>query len=599
MKEPRMNLSDKRTFGANKADWRYTLGHLFAYIKPSLPLFIIVILLNILSVALALLGPYVCGLAIDQIKTDGTTDFGKITYYCVLLAVVYIVSEVVNYLSTIGMAGIARKVSKRMRADLFARLVNLPVSYFDSRQAGDIISVLSYDTDTVGTSLANDIIMIIKSVVNIVGSLVMMLIIAAPLVLVFVVTIPLSFVATMVITRRVQPLYRARSAKLGQLNGFAEEVLSGQKTTKAYGREREITDRFEVRNKDAADAYTRAEYFGTISGPTVTLINNLSLTLISTFGALSYAFGWFGIGVGQISSFVLYSRKFSGPINEIAEVLGEFQSVIAAAERVFRVLDEKEEGCDDKVSLKLGEVNGDVRFEDVSFGYLPEKRVIKHFSLDVKKGDVIAIVGHTGAGKTTLINLLMRFYDVDEGRITLDGKDIRDVDRGELRSAFTMVLQYTWLFAGTVYENIAYGADGATRERVEEVCRAAKIHSFIMGLPNGYDTYLSDNAANISKGQKQLLTIARAMLADSSMLILDEATSNVDTRTEQLIQAAMTGLMKGRTCFVIAHRLSTIKNADKIIVMENGNAVEQGTHASLMADGGVYARLYRSQFESY
>ena len=266
---------------------------------------------------------------------------------------------------------------------------------------------------------------------------------------------------------------------------------------------------------------------------------------------------------------------------------------------MFRVLDEKEEGCDDKVSLKLGEVNGDVRFEDVSFGYLPEKRVIKHFSLDVKKGDVIAIVGHTGAGKTTLINLLMRFYDVDEGRITLDGKDIRDVDRGELRSAFTMVLQDTWLFAGTVYENIAYGADGATRERVEEVCRAAKIHSFIMGLPNGYDTYLSDNAANISKGQKQLLTIARAMLADSSMLILDEATSNVDTRTEQLIQAAMTGLMKGRTCFVIAHRLSTIKNADKIIVMENGNAVEQGTHASLMADGGVYARLYRSQFESY
>ncbi len=545
------------------------------------------------------MGPYVCGLAIDQIKTDGTTDFGKITYYCVLLAVVYIVSEVVNYLSTIGMAGIARKVSKRMRADLFARLVNLPVSYFDSRQTGDIISVLSYDTDTVGTSLANDIIMIIKSVVNIVGSLVMMLIIAAPLVLVFVVTIPLSFVATTVITRRVQPLYRARSAKLGQLNGFAEEVLSGQKTTKAYGREREITDRFEVRNKDAADAYTRAEYFGIISGPTVMLINNLSLTLISTFGALSYAFGWFGIGVGQISSFVLYSRKFSGPINEIAEVLGEFQSVIAAAERVFRVLDEKEEGCDDKVSLKLGEVNGDVRFEDVSFGYLPEKRVIKHFSMDVKKGDVIAIVGHTGAGKTTLINLLMRFYDVDEGRITLDGKDIRDVDRGELRSAFTMVLQDTWLFAGTVYENIAYGAEGATRERVEEVCRAAKIHSFIMGLPNGYDTYLSDNAANISKGQKQLLTIARAMLADSSMLILDEATSNVDTRTEQLIQAAMTGLMKGRTCFVIAHRLSTIKNADKIIVMENGNAVEQGTHASLMADGGVYARLYRSQFESY
>lgn len=599
MKEPRMNISDKRSFGARKADWRYTLTHVAKYIKPSLPLFVIVILLNILSVALALLGPYVCGLAIDEIKPDGATDFERITYYCVLLAAVYVVSEVVNYLSTIGMAGIARKVSMRMRADLFSRLVRLPVSYFDTRQAGDIISVLSYDIDTVGTSLANDIIMIVKSIVNIIGSLVMMLIIAAPLVLVFILTIPLSFIATMIITKKVQPLYRARSAKLGLLNGFAEEVLSGQKTTKAYGREQEIIDRFEVRNKDATDAYTRAEYFGTISGPTVTLINNLSLTLISTFGALSYAFGWFGIGVGQISSFVLYSRKFSGPINEIAEVIGEFQSVIAAAERVFRVLDEEEEGHFDVVTEQLGDVCGDVRFEDISFGYVPEKQVIKNFSLDVKRGDVIAIVGHTGAGKTTLINLLMRFYDVDAGRICVDGKDIRDVPRGELRSAFTMVLQDTWLFAGTVYENIAYGADGATRERVEEVCRAAKIHSFIMGLPDGYDTYLSDNAVNISKGQKQLLTIARAMLANSSMLILDEATSNVDTRTEQIIQSAMTSLMKGRTCFVIAHRLSTIKNADKIIVMENGNAVEQGTHASLMEKGGVYAKLYHSQFESY
>ncbi len=599
MKEPRMNISDKRSFAAKKADWRYTLKNLFRYIRPSLPMFILVIVLNMASVGLALLGPYVCGIAIGEIDPEGGTDFARITYLCTLLAGVYVLSEVVNYLSTIGMAGIARKVSMRLRADMFSKLVNLPVGYFDSRQAGDIISVLSYDIDTVGTSLANDIIMVIKSVVNIVGSLVMMLVIAAPLVLVFVVTIPLSFAATVIITRKVQPLYRARSAKLGQLNGFAEEVLSGQKTTKAYGREREICDRFEEKNREAVDAYTRAEYYGTISGPTVTLINNLSLTLISTFGALAYAFGWFGIGISQISSFVLYSRKFSGPINEIADVIGEFQSVIAAAERVFRVLDEKPECADDEVTDSLGEVRGDVSFKDVSFGYVPGKTIISDFSLDVKKGDVVAIVGHTGAGKTTLINLLMRFYDVDGGAITLDGKDIRTLARQELRSAFTMVLQDTWLFAGTVYENIAYGAEDATRERVEEVCRAAKIHSFIMSLPDGYDTYLSDNAVNISKGQKQLLTIARAMLANSSMLILDEATSNVDTRTEQIIQSAMTRLMKGRTCFVIAHRLSTIRNADKIIVMENGNAVEQGTHDSLMAAGGVYARLYRSQFESY
>lgn len=599
MKEPRVNLSDRRTFANKKVNVKYTLKRLLSYLKPSLPLFTVVFVGNLLSVLLSLLGPYLCGLAVGEIKADGITDFNKIIYYCVILAAVYIASELINYATTVGMAYVARKMTGKMRADLFKKLVHLPVGYFDARQAGDVISVLSYDIDTVGKSLANDVVLVLKSAVLIVGSLTMMLVIAAPLVLVFAVTIPLSLIITKIITKKVQPLYRKRSAKLGELNGFAEEVLSGQKTTKAYGREREILNRFQQKNEQAAQAYTTAEYYGTVSGPCVNLINNLSLTLISVLGALMYAFGWGGIGISQISSFVLYSRKFSGPINEIANVIGEFQSSVAAAERVFTVLEEKEEELFAEGALSLDCVKGDVDIKNVDFGYIAGKPVLKNFSLSAGRGDVVAIVGRTGAGKTTVINLLMRFYDADAGVITVDGHDVKDVTRASLRGAFTMVLQDTWLFAGTVYENLAYGAENATRERVEEVCKKAKIHSFITRLPQGYDTYLSDNAVNISKGQKQLLTIARAMLSPSPMLILDEATSNVDTRTEQIIQSAMTELMKGKTCFVIAHRLSTIKNADNILVMDGGNVIEQGTHGRLMALNGAYRKLYDSQFESY
>ena len=599
MKEPRMNLSDRRTFTNRKVNVKYTLKRLLSYLKPTMPLFIVVFLGNLLSVVLSLLGPYVCGLAVGEIKTDGTTDFNAITYYCIILAAVYVASELINYATTVGMAYVARRMTKKMRADLFKKLVHLPVGYFDARQAGDVISVLSYDIDTVGTSLANDVLLVLKSAVLIVGSLTMMLVIAAPLVAVFAVTIPLSLIITRIITKKVQPLYRRRSAKLGELNGFAEEVLSGQKTTKAYNREQEILQRFQAKNEAANDAYTTAEYYGTISGPCVNLINNLSLTLISVLGALMFAFGWGGVGISQISSFVLYSRKFSGPINEIANVIGEFQSSIAAAERVFTVLEEKEEELEAEGAKTLEKVKGNVEISGVDFGYVPGKPVLKNFSLTADSGDLIAIVGKTGAGKTTVINLLMRFYDTDAGTIKIDGNDIKEVTRSSLRGAFTMVLQDTWLFAGTVYENLAYGVEGATRERVEEVCRQAKIHSFITRLPQGYDTYLTDNAVNISKGQKQLLTIARAMLSPSPMLILDEATSNVDTRTEQIIQGAMTELMKGKTCFVIAHRLSTIKNADKILVMDGGNVVEQGTHSQLMQSKGYYYRLYNSQFESF
>ena len=591
------NVRDTRSFGRRRVNVRYIVKNLGRYIKPYAALFVLIFFASLAGTALSLLGPQVCGLAIDEIKTDGTTDMSMIWRYAAILVAVYIASGVLTYLSSIGLSYLSRCVIKRIRTDIFARLMSLPVSYFDTRQAGDIISVLSYDLDTLGESLANDLMMVLTSVVTIVGSLIMMLVTAPVLVVVFVVTIPLSALFTWWLTKKVQPLFRKRSRKLGELNGFIEEIITGQKTTKAYNCEEAVIDRFEKKNVDAVDAYTVAESYGTISGPAVNFMNNLSLALISVFGAIMYMTGLIP-SVGKIASFVLYSRKFSGPINEIANVLSEFQSALAAAERAFRVLEEQPEVPDSIDAEELKDVKGNVEIEHLRFGYTPGKVVIKDFSLRAESGDVVAIVGHTGAGKTTVINLLMRFYDADSGTIKIDGKDITKVTRASLRRSFTMVLQDTWLFSGTIYENVAYGSENVTREDVERVCRAAKIHSFISKLPQGYDTVLTDNAVNISKGQKQLLTIARAMLLDSPMLILDEATSNVDTRTEQYIQQAMENLMRGRTCFVIAHRLSTIKHAKTIIVMNNGDVVEQGTHDELMQKGGYYSQLYYSQFDS-
>ena len=591
----RINIKDTRNIERRKVDKKFVIRNLFKYLKPYIPVLSLVFLANILGTISNLVGPWLCGLAIDQIANS---NFAAIWSYAAILVGLYIVSALLEYLSAVGMAYVSRGIVKKMRVDVFKSLSRLPVSYFDARQTGDIISVLSYDIDTVGESLANDVIIVLKSCVMIVGSLVMMLTIAPVLVLVFVVTVPLSIIITRLIVRKVQPLFRRRSQKLGELNGYVEEITTGQKTTRAYNCEQKVIADFEQKNAEAIEAYAKAEYFGTISGPCVNLVNNLSLTLVSVFGALLYMFAVGGMTPGQISSFILYSRKFSGPINEIANIMGEFQSAIAAAERVFRVMEEQPEPADKEGAEALADVRGDVDIQHLNFGYVEGKTVIEDLSLSVKRGQIVAIVGHTGAGKTTIINLLMRFYDPCGGSIKIDGKEVENLTRSSVRSAFTMVLQDTWLFAGTVYENIAYGNPSVTREDVIRVCKAAKIHSFITKLPQGYDTVLSDNAVNISKGQKQLLTIARAMLLDSPMLILDEATSNVDTRTEQIIQEAMKNLMKGRTCFVIAHRLSTIRHADKILVMRGGNVVEQGTHDSLMAQNGYYSELYYSQFES-
>jgi ATP-binding cassette subfamily B protein len=395
--------------------------------------------------------------------------------------------------------------------------------------------------------------------------------------------------------KKVRPLFRKRSAKLGELNGFVEEMVSGQKTIKAYAAESAIMGRFDDLNAETAEAYYQAEYYGSMTGPTVNFINNLSLSLITVFGAILYLFN--KMTLGNISSFVQYSRRFSGPINEAANIISELQSAAAAAERVFKLIDEAPEPLDREDAKVLTEVNGDVEISDVSFGYIPERIIIKNLFLHAKPGSLTAIVGPTGAGKTTIINLLMRFYDVWEGGIFVDGTETRDLTRSSLRKAFAMVLQDTWLFQGSIFDNIAYGKENATMDEVEAAAKMAGIHSFIKRLPDGYNTIVNEDGLNISKGQKQLLTIARAMLLDAKMLILDEATSNVDTRTEIKIQQAMLKLMEQKTCFVIAHRLSTIKGADNILVVDKGNVVEQGTHKELMNKQGFYYKLYNSQFD--
>ena len=511
------------------------------------------------------------------------------------MAVFYAGSSAMSYLLAWLMLRLSRGVVYRMRKDAFEHLTALPVQFFDTHQTGEVISTLSYDIDTINASLSSDLVQMLSSVITVVGSLWMMLSLSPALVLVFAVTIPISLAFTRYRSKRVRPLYRARSERLGQLNGYVEEMTDGLKTIKAYGREDVYGNRFDEKNREAVNANYRADHFACFTGPSVNFLNNLSLALISVFGALQYMAG--GITLGGISSFVLYSRKFSGPINEFANIWSDLQSALAAAERVFRLLDEPTEAPDASDAAELAEVRGDVALEDVTFGYEPQRAILRNFSLHAQPGKVVAIVGPTGSGKTTVINLLMRFYDIDGGRVAVDGQDIYGLTRDSLRRAYAMVLQDTWLFHGTIYENLTYGRESATRDEVEAAAKAAHIHRFIRSLPEGYDTVLTDNGVNISKGQRQLLTIVRAMLMDTPMLILDEATSNVDTQTERQIQRAMLKLMEGRTCFVIAHRLSTIRGADLIAVVKDGRVAESGTHEQLMARRGYYCSLYSAQFD--
>ncbi len=543
-----------------------------------------------------LMGPNFAGKAIDAVSAGpGKVDMAQVTHYAMLMMLFYVGSNLLSFSVTLGMMRVGRRIAQNMRRDVFNKLMTLPVSYFDKHQAGDIISRVSYDIDVVTMSLSTDVVHIVTSLVTVIGSFVMMCSISPPLVLCMVFTIPVSIFFTRYMSKKTRPLYAKRSAAYGKMNGFAEEMFSGQKTILAYAQEKQVCEKFSQINRGAAEAYKNADGLGMTMGPTIGLISNIGLAAIGMGGAILYMFGI--VSLGQISSFVLYSRKFSGPINEIANIFNEVFSALAASERVFQLLDEPEEAADLYGAQELKDCRGDVEAEHVSFGYVPGKTILKDLNLKADAGQTIAIVGPTGAGKTTIINLLMCFYDVDAGEIRVDGKEHRQYTMESLRRSYAMVLQDTWVFAGTIFDNIAYGKENATMEEVVAAAKAARIHSYIMRQPQGYNTLISEDGGNISKGQKQLLTIARAMLYNTNMLILDEATSNVDTSTERQVQKAMQHLMRGRTCFVIAHRLSTIQNADHILVIDHGDVVEQGTHEELMLRRGFYYKLYASQFE--
>lgn len=581
------NNDDRDTRYILKKIWKYLYKYKFAII--------ISIMLTFISNAFSLVGPMLSGYAIEVIEYGrGNIDFSKIFYYGFLMALFYVASSILSYIISIIMVKTARNVVYSLRKDAFETILNLPVSYFDKNSVGDILSKLTYDIDTMGSTLSTDLVNILTSVVTLVGSFFMMFTISKKLVLIFFVTIPMSVMATKYITKRTRPLFRKRAKKIGNLNGFVEEHISGIKVIKAYNKEAKALDDFQKVNKDAVDAYYNAEYYGSMTMALMTFINNLSLACISTVGSILYLMNQ--MTLGQISSFVLYSRKFSGPIREISNLIADMQSAFAASERVFKFIDENREEKDKIDAEDLKNVGGKVDMKNVTFSYDLNEKVLENLNINAKPNTVVAIVGPTGSGKTTIINLLMKFYNRDQGEISVDDKSIDDIKTESIRGAYAMVLQETWLFEGTIYENIAYGNENATLDDVKRVAKLAKIDDFIEGLPDGYDTMITGNGDNISKGQKQLLNIARAMLIDAKMLILDEATSNIDSKTEVQIQNALLEVMKGRTCFIIAHRLSTIKNADQILVLNGGKIVEKGNHRELLEKDGFYANLFKSQF---
>jgi len=580
-------------------DFKGTLKRLLKYLKPYNLLMLAVAAFSILSTIFSIISPRVMGFITTHLyegisSAAVTIDRSYISRILLILGGLYLASGVFGYAQQFIMADISQKLVYDLRREINEKLHRLPLRFFDSKTTGEILSRVSNDVDTISSTLQQSVTQAVTAVITLIGILVMMLIISPVITLATLITIPLSILLTKNIARISQKYFAAQAKSLGDINGHIEETFSGHSTVKAYGNESKAIQEFERINRELYEHGWKSQFITGIIMPLMQLVNSLGYIVVAVLGGIFVIRGT--LPIGDVQAFIQYSRQFNQPIMQLAEIINTFQSTIASAERVFELLDEKEEDLDPAEPSYPNSERSDVRFEEVTFGYTKDKPLMEELSLEACCGDTVAIVGPTGAGKTTLVNLLMRFYEIDGGKITIDGFSTRDMTRHQLRERFGMVLQDTWLFNGTIWDNIAYGREGATPEEIIEAARLAQADHFIRTLPQGYDTILNEEASNISQGQKQLLTIARAILANPSILILDEATSSVDTRTEVLIQKGMDQLMRGRTSFVIAHRLSTIKNADMILVMNEGRIIEKGTHQELLESKGFYAELYNSQF---
>ncbi|WP_068783916.1 ABC transporter ATP-binding protein [Paenibacillus phocaensis] len=585
-------------------DFKGTLKRLIRYLRPHKVQLAAVLVMAILSTVFSIFSPKVMGKATTKLfegfmakiqQVPGAKiDFQYVWQIILILIGLYVLSALFSYVQQYLMAGVAQKTVYDLRKDVNAKLNKLPLKYFDARTHGEILSRVTNDVDNIASTLQQSLTQLITSVLTIIGVIAMMLSISPLMTLIAVLTLPLSIVAITSIAKRSQKQFVRQQKELGQLNGHVEEMYTGHKIVKAFGREAKSLEQFDNINERLYEAGWKAQFISGVIMPIMSFIGNIGYVLVSVVGGILVTKRT--IEIGDVQAFIQYSRQFTMPITQTANIANIIQSTVASAERVFEILDEEEQVPEAENPVVLEEPHGNVAFNHVQFGYDPEHLLIEDMNIDVKQGQTIAIVGPTGAGKTTLINLLMRFYEVNGGSITVDGVNIAEMKRGDLRSLFGMVLQDTWLFNGTIRDNIAYGREGATDEDVVQAAKTAYADHFIRTLPGGYNTILNEEASNISQGQKQLLTIARAILADPAILILDEATSSVDTRTEVHIQKAMNELMKGRTSFVIAHRLSTIRDADLILVMNHGTVIEKGTHDELLALGGFYADLYNSQF---
>ena len=564
---------------------------------------IIVMIFAIGSTIFSIVGPKILGNATTEIYTGlmnkingtGGIDFAKIGKIILFALGLYAVSALFSMIQSYIMAGVAQKATYKIRNELTKKINKLPMKYFDKKTNGEVLSIISNDVDTLSTGLNQSITQIITSIFTIIGILVMMLSISWEMTLVSLLILPVSAVILKKVIGKSQKYFVKQQEYLGHVNGQVEEVYGGHNIVKVFGRENEAIKEFEKDNQELYKSGWRSQFLSGLMHPLMNFVGNVGYVAVAILGGYFAVKG--RITVGNIQSFIQYNKQFTQPIGQVAQISSTIQSMLAAAERIFEFLEEKEEVEDVKNPLSTDGLKGNIKFEHVHFGYDPEKTIINDFNADVKDGQKIAIVGPTGAGKTTMVKLLMRFYDVNSGAILLDGHNIKEFKRGELRKMFGMVLQDTWLFGGTIKENIKYSKPDATDSEVIEAAKAAHVHHYIKTLSKGYDAKINEESTNISAGQKQLLTIARVILANPKILILDEATSSIDTRTEQQIQSAMDNLMEGRTSFIIAHRLSTIKNADLILVMDHGDIVEQGNHEELLAKNGFYAKLYNSQFE--